>query len=265
MTAGVGWIVWRDESFLPKHLIFELHYLGGTEESYTLNFSRPGAQVITQYFNLVHLGFSGYRAIMENCLANARLLSKSLEATGWYTCVSDIHRRVETAGSNGSNGKQKEPEVTPERAKETSADYVAGLPVVAFCFSDEFRRQFPHVKQETVSVLLRARQWIIPNYALPPNEEKTEILRVVVRESMSLDLLDRLLSDICEVTQKLMDEDELDLNVLQGSRHKGPCTKADVSKEGRAQAKKERDDRHKKHQATGRTGRMETGVHRSTC
>ncbi|KAL5906413.1 glutamate decarboxylase gad1 [Pyricularia oryzae] len=265
VTAGVGWIVWRDESFLPKHLIFELHYLGGTEESYTLNFSRPGAQVITQYFNLVHLGFSGYRAIMENCLANARLLSKSLEATGWYTCVSDIHRRVETAGSNGSNGKQKEPEVTPERAKETSADYVAGLPVVAFCFSDEFRRQFPHVKQETVSVLLRARQWIIPNYALPPNEEKTEILRVVVRESMSLDLLDRLLSDICEVTQKLMDEDELDLNVLQGSRHKGPCTKADVSKEGRAQAKKERDDRHKKHQATGRTGRMETGVHRSTC
>ncbi|EHA46178.1 hypothetical protein MCOR27_009474 [Pyricularia oryzae] len=265
VTAGVGWIVWRDESFLPKHLIFELHYLGGTEESYTLNFSRPGAQVITQYFNLVHLGFSGYRAIMENCLANARLLSKSLEATGWYTCVSDIHRRVETAGSNGSNGKQKEPEVTPEHAKETSADYVAGLPVVAFCFSDEFRRQFPHVKQETVSVLLRARQWIIPNYALPPNEEKTEILRVVVRESMSLDLLDRLLSDICEVTQKLMDEDELDLNVLQGSRHKGPCTKADVSKEGRAQAKKERDDRHKKHQATGRTGRMETGVHRSTC
>lgn len=27
---------------------------------------------------------------MENCLANARILSKSLEATGWYTCVSDI-------------------------------------------------------------------------------------------------------------------------------------------------------------------------------
>ena len=83
--AGVGWIIWRDESFLPKHLIFELHYLGGTEESYTLNFSRPGAQIIAQYYNLIHLGFDGYRAIMENCLANARLLSKSLEATGWCT------------------------------------------------------------------------------------------------------------------------------------------------------------------------------------
>lgn len=87
--AGVGWIIWRDESYLPKHLIFELHYLGGTEESYTLNFSRPGAQIIAQYYNLIHLGFSGYRSIMENTLANARLLSRALEYTGWYRCVSE--------------------------------------------------------------------------------------------------------------------------------------------------------------------------------
>lgn len=62
--AGVGWIIWRDEALLPKHLVFELHYLGGTEESYTLNFSRPGAQVIAQYYNLMHLGFTGYQNIM---------------------------------------------------------------------------------------------------------------------------------------------------------------------------------------------------------
>ena len=82
--AGVGWIIWRDEQYLPKHLVFELHYLGGTEESYTLNFSRPGAQVIGQYFNLIHLGFKGYREIHENCMTNARLLSDALERTGWY-------------------------------------------------------------------------------------------------------------------------------------------------------------------------------------
>lgn len=29
--AGVGWIIWRDESYLPKHLVFELHYLGGSK------------------------------------------------------------------------------------------------------------------------------------------------------------------------------------------------------------------------------------------
>lgn len=102
--AGVGWIVWRDESYLPQHLIFELHYLGGTEKSFTLNFSRPGAQVIVQYYNLIHLGFDGYREIMENCLRNARLLSKSLEATGWYTCVSDIHRRPPPRASSRAPG-----------------------------------------------------------------------------------------------------------------------------------------------------------------
>ena len=90
MYAGLGWIIWRDETFLPKHLIFELHYLGGTEESYTLNFSRPGAQIIGQYFNLIRLGFTGYQGIMENTLKNARLLSRALEQTGWYQCVSDV-------------------------------------------------------------------------------------------------------------------------------------------------------------------------------
>lgn len=45
---------------------------------------------------------------MENCLSNARLLSKSLEATGWYTCVSDIHRKIKDAS---------------DKDDETSADY----------------------------------------------------------------------------------------------------------------------------------------------
>ncbi|RAL65827.1 hypothetical protein DID88_005490 [Monilinia fructigena] len=104
---------------------------------------------------------------------------------------------------------------------ETSADYNAGLPVVAFRFSDEFKKEFPHLKQETVSNLLRAKQYIIPNYPLPPNEEKTEILRVVVRESMSFDLLDRLISDICATTQTLIDSDEQDFEYIEHSSEQG--------------------------------------------
>jgi len=207
--AGVGWIIWRDESYLPKHLIFELHYLGGTEESYTLNFSRPGAQIIAQYYNLIHLGFSGYRQIMENTLINARLLSRALESTGWYRCVSDVHRKK--GDFKFEKGKKHYVE------GGTSADYNAGLPVVAFTFSDDFKKDYPHVKQESVSKLLRAKQYIIPNYPLPPNEEKTEILRVVVRESLSLDMIHRLIFDICDVTEMLMKSDEFDLAALQPS------------------------------------------------
>ncbi|KAL5353223.1 glutamate decarboxylase gad1 [Pseudogymnoascus australis] len=242
--AGVGWIIWRDESYLPKHLIFELHYLGGTEESFTLNFSRPGAQVIGQYFNLIHLGFTGYRLIMENCLANARLLSKSLEATGWYVCLSDIHRQKGVHDYNDDDGGAFVTKDNP-----TSAEFNAGLPVVAFCFSDAFKRDYPHVKQESVSQLMRAREYIIPNYALPPDEDKTEILRVVVRESMSFDLLDRLISDLCSVTQVLLENDEMDLKLLQARQ----TTEGAQGKMGKRKDGSDKDTN------------MGGGVHRSVC
>jgi glutamate decarboxylase len=94
---------------------------------------------------------------MENCLANARLLSKALEATGWYVCVSDIHRRK---GEFSFKGAKEE---VFSKEGETSADYNAGLPVVAFRFSDGFKKDYAHVKQESVSTLLRVRQYIIPS------------------------------------------------------------------------------------------------------
>ncbi|KAI1190726.1 glutamate decarboxylase [Nemania serpens] len=246
--AGVGWIIWRDESYLPQHLIFELHYLGGTEKSFSLNFSRPGAQIIAQYYNLIHLGFKGYREIMENCLTNARLLSKSLEATGWYTCVSEIHKPK--SGVAGVIAGAKQTVVGTEG--ETSADYVAGLPVVSFRLSDSFKKEFPHVKQESVSLLMRARQWIIPNYALPPNENDTEILRIVVRESMSLDLLDRLISDMVSVTQMLIDKQDADVSILQ---HK------DVGKRGK---QSEMNDSQRR-MAEGVVKRLQAGIHRTVC
>ncbi|RYP87854.1 hypothetical protein DL769_000446 [Monosporascus sp. CRB-8-3] len=252
VTAGVGWIIWRDETFLPQHLIFELHYLGGTEKSFTLNFSRPGAHVIVQYYNLVHLGFEGYREIMENCLRNARVLSKSLEATKWYTCLSDIHRKASTV--RGALTEAKTAVLGEEGG--TSADYVAGLPVVSFRFSDEFRREFPHVKQESVSLLMRARQWIIPNYALPPGEDKTEILRICVRENMSLDLLDRLISDLVSVTESLMENDRQGLDVLRDQRpagQSGPIRKLkDEAREGSREL------------AEGGK-RLAGGIHRTVC
>ncbi|KAI0871870.1 pyridoxal phosphate-dependent transferase [Hypoxylon argillaceum] len=245
--AGVGWIIWRDESYLPQHLIFELHYLGGTERSYALNFSRPGAQIIVQYYNLIHLGFRGYREIMENCLTNARLLSKSLEATGWYTCVSEIHKPKSgvagvIAGARQAVGGQG----------ETSADYIAGLPVVAFRLSDAFAAEFPGVRQESVSLLMRARQWIIPNYALPPAENATEILRVVVRESMSLDLLDRLISDLVSVTQTLIDNRDAGLAALQHRSAGSAGAHTDLKEAQRKTVE-------------GVVKRLQDGIHRTVC
>ena len=134
---------------------------------------------------------------------------------------------------------------------ETSANFVAGLPVVAFHFSDAFKKEYSHVKQESISTLLRAKQYIIPNYPLPPKEEKTDILRVVVRESMSLDLLDRLITDIIAITEQLMDADPLDLAAFQP----GATT---IEKQHQSKGV----DHANKHKAERP---MRKGIHRTVC
>lgn len=206
VPAGLGWAVFRSQEYLPKHLLFTLHYLGGTEETYTLNFSRPGAQVVVQYYNFINLGMEGYKRLHSACLENARFLSRGLEGSGYYTCVSDIHRKKGVAVLDPKNV-----------FKSADAEaYNAGLPVVAFRLTDQFKREYPHVKQASISTLLRVRQWIIPNYPLPPNEQETEILRVVVRDNMSAELLARLLTDIIQSAETLISADGIDENAFAG-------------------------------------------------
>lgn len=55
-----------------------------------------------------------------------------------------------------------------------------------------------------MQTLLRVKQWIVPNYALPPNAQDIEILRVVVRENVSVELIHKLIEDIVEATVSLM-------------------------------------------------------------
>eukprot|EP01117_Protostelium_nocturnum_P004372 TRINITY_DN1583_c0_g1_i1.p1 TRINITY_DN1583_c0_g1~~TRINITY_DN1583_c0_g1_i1.p1 ORF type:complete len:551 (-),score=192.84 TRINITY_DN1583_c0_g1_i1:52-1704(-) len=221
--VGLGWIIWRGQEYLPKHLVFELHYLGGTEESYTLNFSRPGNQMIAQYFTFLHLGFEGFRKIQSNDLFNARVLSRGLEESGYFECISSIHIKSES-WKDGLKGLVH---------GEDPNQFVPGLPVVAFKFSQKFRQEFPQVKQASLSTLLRVKGWILPNYPLPPNEEKEEILRVVVRESFSLDLCERLIRDIIHVTETLMDSDAVDMEALSRGMSGLTSIKSSVEKERR--------------------------------
>ncbi len=60
---GVGWIVWRDAAALPEDLIFWVNYLGDNMPTFALNFSRPGAQIVAQYYNFIRLGFEGYKKV----------------------------------------------------------------------------------------------------------------------------------------------------------------------------------------------------------
>jgi glutamate decarboxylase len=60
---GLGWIVWRTQEDLPEDLVFRVSYLGGDMPTLALNFSRPGAQVLLQYYLFLQLGMDGYRRV----------------------------------------------------------------------------------------------------------------------------------------------------------------------------------------------------------
>ena len=61
---GVGFVVWRNADQLPEDLVFRVNYLGGDMPTFTLNFSRPGNQVVGQYYNFLRLGRAGYTSVM---------------------------------------------------------------------------------------------------------------------------------------------------------------------------------------------------------
>ena len=62
---GVGWAIWRNEEALPRDLVFDVNYLGGHMPTFALNFSRPGSEVVAQYFMFATLGRDGYRRVMQ--------------------------------------------------------------------------------------------------------------------------------------------------------------------------------------------------------
>ncbi|GJJ08699.1 hypothetical protein Clacol_002918 [Clathrus columnatus] len=219
--VGVGWVIWRDKKYLPKDLIFELHYLGSVEYSFSLNFSRPAAPIIAQYFNLIHLGFEGYRRIALSDFVNARILSRALEKTGYYHVLSDIHRPVD--------GKKIEDETDVE-------SYEPGLPVVSFRFSDDFQKENPNIQQKWIQTLLRTKGWIVPNYELAPGLEHIQILRVVIRENMTETLVDRLVTDLIEVTEGLKNKGDMQglamLEVRSSAHREGNNNKPNFEEDG---------------------------------
>ena len=91
---GVGWVVWRDAAALPEDLIFWVNYLGDNMPTFALNFSRPGAQVIAQYYNFLRLGFEGYAKVQ----GYAREVATRLSARSRRSGRSADHARRRAAG-----------------------------------------------------------------------------------------------------------------------------------------------------------------------
>ena len=164
---GVGWVLWRDTEHLPEDLVFHVNYLGGDMPTFALNFSRPGAQVLLQYFQFLRLGKDGYRLVQQACQDVALHISRHLEKMPEFDVIAD-----------GSE-----------------------LPVVAFSVS----RDVTKFDVYDVSRKLRERGWLVPAYTMPPNREDLAVLRVVVRNGFSHDMADLFLHDLDQAVEWLDD------------------------------------------------------------
>jgi glutamate decarboxylase len=162
---GVGWALWRDRDALPSDLVFDVDYLGGDMPTFALNFSRPGAQVVAQYYNLLRLGRDGYRRVAGECRDTARWLAGEIAKIGPFELVSD-----------GS-----------------------GIPAFAFTLAGDAAG----FSVFDVSTLMRTRGWQVPAYRFPADLTDLAVLRVVVRGGFSRDLAGLFLDDLTGMTRKL--------------------------------------------------------------
>jgi glutamate decarboxylase len=164
---GVGWVVWREPQYLPEDLVFHVNYLGGDMPTFALNFSRPGAQVVLQYFQFLRLGRQGFRLVQQACQDVAVHVARTLDAMPEFDLVSD--------------GTE--------------------LPVVTFSVSPDIEKYTAY----DVSRKLRESGWLVPAYTMPPNREDLVVLRVVVRNGFSHDMADLFLRDLRAAVQWLDD------------------------------------------------------------
>lgn len=161
---GIGFVVWRSAEHLPEDLVFRVNYLGGDMPTFTLNFSRPGNQVIGQYYNFIRLGRSGYQAIMRSLRDTATMLAGEIAKLD--------NMRIITDGS--------------------------AIPVLSFMVDGD-----PGYTVFDVSHELRARGFQVPAYTLPDDATDVAVLRIVVREGFSGDLAYKLAEAIKEVVAYL--------------------------------------------------------------
>jgi glutamate decarboxylase len=163
---GMGTVIFRDATDLPEELVFHINYLGGDMPNYSLNFSRPSVSVLLQYYNFLCLGRAGYERIVATVLENARTLARELAKLEGLQLINDASR----------------------------------FPIVALSGSGEPDSAIDLTK---LSHVLRERGWIVPAYALPADAEHVTVLRMVIKENFSRDMVDLLTHDLRSAVHQL--------------------------------------------------------------
>ncbi|MER8016678.1 glutamate decarboxylase [Streptomyces griseoluteus] len=162
---GVGWALWRDKEALPEDLVFRVNYLGGDMPTFALNFSRPGSQVIAQYYTFLRLGREGFRAVQQATRDVAMSLARKVADMGDF--------RLLTRGDQ--------------------------LPVFAFTTADHV------TSYDVFDISRRMREtgWLVPAYTFPRNRQDLAVMRVVCRNGFTRDLAELFAQDLARLLPEL--------------------------------------------------------------
>ena len=165
---GLGWVVWRDKSYLPKDMSFSVNYLGASISQVGLNFSRPAAQILAQYYNFIHLGVEGYTEIHSNSMDIAEYCHKAI---GSMPCFRNYSEKLEN-------------------------------PLFIWTMSPEYEKDAKWTLFDLQDKLMQSG-WMVPAYTMPKDIEDMVVMRIVVRQGMSRDMADMLIEDITNAVAEL--------------------------------------------------------------
>ena len=165
---GLGWVVWKDKSYLPSEMSFSVNYLGASVSQVGLNFSRPAAQILAQYYNFIHLGFEGYKEIHSNSMDIARYCHSEI---GKMDCFENYSPIIEN-------------------------------PLFIWSLKPEYEKKANWTLYDLQDKLMQSG-WMVPAYTMPKNIENMVVMRIVVRQGMSRDMADMLLKDITNAVAEL--------------------------------------------------------------
>lgn len=158
---GLGWVVWKDKKYLPGKMSFSVNYLGADITQVGLNFSRPAAQILGQYYQFIRLGFEGYKQVQHNSMEIARYLHDEIgKMPQFVNYCEDV--------------------VNPLFIWYMCADYARSAEWTLYDLQDK----------------LKQSGWMVPAYTMPKNIEDRVVMRIVVRQGFSRDMADMLLDDM---------------------------------------------------------------------
>lgn len=165
---GLGWVIWKDKKYLPGNMSFSVNYLGADITQVGLNFSRPGAQILGQYYQFIRLGYDGYKQVQHNAMEIARYLHDEIGKMNAFANYND--------------------------------ELVNPLFIWHMCRT---YNKTAHWTLYDLQDRLKQNGWMVPAYSMPKNIEDMVVMRIVVRQGFSRDMADMLLNDIRDAITEL--------------------------------------------------------------